>query len=57
MPIYEYKCTKCNERFEKLVKIDEIVKCPECEGDVEKQISTFTFSCAPDCKNCERRSS
>lgn len=41
MPIYEFKCLKCNEEFEELVFSDEDeVKCEAC-GDtkVEKLMS------------------
>ena len=46
MPIYEYRCKKCNNSFEKLVFFFflEEVKCPECGNkDVEKVISAFSF--------------
>jgi putative FmdB family regulatory protein len=41
MPLYEYKCTKCNEQFEVLLlKQDETVTCPRCNtADVEKLMS------------------
>ena len=48
MPIYEYKCGDCGERFEKLIlnraKVHEIL-CPKCQSEkVEKQISLFGTS-------------
>lgn len=41
MPIYEYQCTKCKHRFEKIQKFadPEIKKCPECGGKVEKLLA------------------
>jgi len=34
MPIYEYKCSKCDEEFETLVfRSDESVACPQCKGE------------------------
>jgi putative FmdB family regulatory protein len=30
MPIYEYRCPKCNQQFEQLVRGDETVTCPKC---------------------------
>ena len=33
MPIYEYQCEDCDERFEKLVRMStrpEDVECPQC---------------------------
>ncbi len=46
MPIYEYKCKKCNNSFEKLVFAgeEEEVKCPECGNkDVERVMSACSF--------------
>jgi putative FmdB family regulatory protein len=36
MPLYEYECTKCGERFEQRRSIadrDAILKCPECNDE------------------------
>lgn len=64
MPIYEYKCDKCEHRFEQLVKSmsgDNGVVCPECGSKkVAKQLSVFaarqgqTASAppAPGCHGC-----
>ncbi|MEY2532773.1 MAG: hypothetical protein QOF29_683 [bacterium] len=43
MPIYEYRCTACSERFDELVRnSDTTVACPECGGaEVERLLSTF----------------
>lgn len=45
MPIYEYRCLECGEKFEKLVRFSTPVseiKCPKCGGrEVEKLISNF----------------
>ena len=45
MPMYEYKCLKCETVFEKLQKFsDEPVKIHEgCGGEVEKQLSAPAF--------------
>jgi len=32
MPIYEYKCQKCDHKFEKLVFGEEETKCPKCNS-------------------------
>lgn len=56
MPIYEYKCQKCNEQFEMykpLSASDEMVKCPKCgEKNPKRQISVYipkkaNESCSP----------
>src|SRR5437868_15007382 len=41
MPLYEYQCSKCGHRFEKIQKFSDkpIKKCPECGSAVEKTIS------------------
>jgi putative FmdB family regulatory protein len=45
MPIYEYRCQECGEKFEKLVRSFSSVpdaKCPKCGGRrVEKALSLF----------------
>lgn len=44
MPIYEYKCRNCENRFEQLVfKSTEKIACPVCGSDeAEKYVSTFS---------------
>jgi putative FmdB family regulatory protein len=48
MPLYEYACPGCGERFEKLVRrFGEAVACPACAAtDVEKQLSVFAVATA-----------
>lgn len=44
MPLYEYSCKKCGQRFECLVTVgkEKGVVCAECgSGDVQKLISGF----------------
>ena len=45
MPIYEYKCLKCESHFEKIQKAtDEPLKvCEECGGKLAKQWSLSGF--------------
>lgn len=60
MPIYEYRCQKCGEKFDKLVRSSaepQTVTCPRCGADeVRKAFSLFGLgggqaplgdSCAP----------
>lgn len=45
MPIYEYKCNRCGEDFEKLVFRNQAVKCPKCNSeDLTKKFSLFGMS-------------
>jgi putative FmdB family regulatory protein len=41
MPLYEYQCTKCGHRFEKIQKFSDklLNKCPECGGALEQLVS------------------
>jgi putative FmdB family regulatory protein len=43
MPLYEYNCLRCGEKFEKLVSYQEKVKCEKCGGGVKKLMSPFTL--------------
>ncbi|MDY6845419.1 MAG: zinc ribbon domain-containing protein [Thermodesulfobacteriota bacterium] len=48
MPIYEYECQKCNERFEILQKLSEdknVVECPQCHTyNTQRVLSLFSSS-------------
>lgn len=41
MPTYEYKCTKCEKRFELVQKMSDPPRkrCPNCRGKVVRLIS------------------
>jgi putative FmdB family regulatory protein len=46
MPIYEYVCNECRERFEKLVRYPQSTPthppCPACHGEnTERVVSSF----------------
>jgi putative FmdB family regulatory protein len=44
MPIYEYQCRKCENRFEAIVRVqdDPPSACPACQSsDIERLISLF----------------
>ncbi|MDR1784321.1 MAG: hypothetical protein LBQ99_01080 [Endomicrobium sp.] len=50
MPLFEFICKKCNEKFEVLVFNKEKIICPKCKNnEVTKQFSSFSsissFSC------------
>jgi putative FmdB family regulatory protein len=41
VPLYEYQCTKCENRFERIQKFSDplVTDCPLCGGRVERTIS------------------
>lgn len=42
MPIYEYKCRSCGNKFEKLVRGREKVVCPQCgKAGLDRLFSVF----------------
>jgi len=42
MPIYEYACQDCGRDFEKLVRSDTVLECPQCQStQLEKRLSVF----------------
>ena len=44
MPIYEYVCTECKEKFELLrpfSRADEDAECPQCNSKAERALSTI----------------
>ena len=44
MPIFEYACKSCGNRFEALVRATTTVECPSCKGTtLEKQLSVFAM--------------
>ena len=42
MPLYEYQCDACGNRFEKIVKFSDppLEACPSCGGKVQKLVSS-----------------
>lgn len=46
MPLYEYSCTSCNNRFEVRQKFSDApaTECPTCGGPVQKLISQSAFA-------------
>jgi len=50
MPIYEYRCTACDTRFEELVSASATAgpPCPSCgAADPERRFSTFATEWLP----------
>ncbi len=44
MPIYEYCCTKCDNKFDLLrsfSQVDDSVSCPECRKEAKRLVSAF----------------
>ena len=67
MPLYEYTCTVCEERFEELIRSAEDethLRCPQCSGsEIQRKMSVFgmqstgsTKSAGPSCASCSRTS-
>lgn len=42
MPIYEYRCTACNDQHEIIQKISDppLAHCPKCGGEMKKLFSS-----------------
>lgn len=45
MPIYEYQCSKCGKRFEKIQKFSDppLTEHEECGGEVKRLLSAPAF--------------
>ena len=45
MPIYEYRCLKCERQFELVRKFSDapLSTCPDCGGELKKLISPTSF--------------
>jgi putative FmdB family regulatory protein len=39
MPLYDFYCAKCDKTFELLVKSTSSPVCPDCSGEISKQLS------------------
>ncbi|MDD4816712.1 MAG: zinc ribbon domain-containing protein [Victivallaceae bacterium] len=55
MPIFEYKCAECGEKFEKIVRSsDEQTGCPACQShNVKRLFSGFAVGGSDNCRNAE----
>ena len=55
MPVYEYECNKCGEKFEarrNLSDKDEDVRCPKCHADQPKRVLSSFITGAPSADSC-----
>jgi putative FmdB family regulatory protein len=61
MPIYEYECRKCGERFEVLQRMNEDnskVRCPRCNTDKPRRVlSIFSSGSVESSDSCSTGSS
>jgi putative FmdB family regulatory protein len=48
MPLYEYECTACHRRLEKIQKFSdpELTDCPHCGGRLERTVTAPSFQFA-----------
>ncbi|MDE3104201.1 MAG: zinc ribbon domain-containing protein [Acidobacteriota bacterium] len=46
MPLYEYECTVCHKRTERIQKFSdpELTECPHCQGHLERVLSAPAVS-------------
>jgi putative FmdB family regulatory protein len=45
MPLFEYQCRSCDNRFELLVRESTKLACPKCaSSELDKQLSVFAVS-------------
>ena len=42
MPIYTYRCSACDAEFERLVRGDTSVACPECKSRKLERLMSLT---------------
>jgi putative FmdB family regulatory protein len=56
MPIYEYECRRCKERFEVLQKMNEDnshLRCPKCRAErPERVLSLFSSGSVKPSNGC-----
>jgi putative FmdB family regulatory protein len=45
LPLYEYRCTQCGHRFEKIQSFsaEAEVECPKCGGPLERPLTAPAF--------------
>ncbi len=50
MPIYEYRCPNCGEKFDKLVRVgsDQEIRCPRCGNDKPRRLISIVARMSAD---------
>jgi putative FmdB family regulatory protein len=45
LPLYEYRCTQCGHRFEKIQRFDDEPEhqCPQCQGPLVRPLTAPAF--------------
>ena len=58
MPIYEYQCEDCGEKFEKLVPMSAKTNppCPKCSSEHVKKKISMVASSQSGCSSCSSTS-
>ena len=64
MPLFSFRCPRCDTAFETLAAAGEAVACPACGGATERLLARLAPSprqeaplpCASPCASCECRS-
>jgi putative FmdB family regulatory protein len=59
MPIYEYECRSCKERFEVLQKMNEgssHLRCPRCQARPQRVLSLFSSGSVKSSDECSTAS-
>jgi len=53
MPLFEYECKECGEKFEKLIfsSDSEKVKCPNCGSEETKKLLSLFSSKGTSCSS------
>ncbi len=61
MPLYEYECQKCGEKFEfwsRLYELNRDIRCPRCGGEKPVRVyTTITTGDVPKEESCNARES
>ena len=56
MPIYEYQCSQCDERFEAILRSSDEesgLQCPKCHAQsIQRVVSVFSTHAAKSSSSC-----